>query len=173
MDIASLWRRLRADPAEMPVPGARRATAAGDITIDVTQRCLASLPRLPGLTHNVTTVTVTSHRPGVPGHVTIGANFNSPDGNYQGPTTTVGQGQFTATSSRVETSFVLLPSGWPILGAGAEATWADNAPQSGTLSYWQIACDPLVWWYWPIRGIATVAQWFSPRSSPAPPDGPS
>jgi hypothetical protein len=163
VDLASMWRGLRAEPAEMPAPGVHRAAAAGDLTIDVTQECLSSLPRMPGLKHNVCTVTVTSHRPGVAGQVTIGANFNSPDGSYQGPTTTVGQGEFTATTATVQARFVLLPAGWPVLGVGAEATWADNAPQSGALSYWQIACDPLVWWQWPIRAIAAVSQILSPR----------
>jgi hypothetical protein len=36
-------------------------------------------------------------RPGVAARVTIVANLNSPDGSYQGPTTIVGQGQFSAT----------------------------------------------------------------------------
>jgi hypothetical protein len=45
-------------------------------------------------------VTVTSHRPGVAAQVSIGANLNSADGSYQGPTTTVGHGQFSASAPR-------------------------------------------------------------------------
>ena len=75
-------------------------------------------------------MTITSNRPGVDAQVTIAANLNSPDGSYQGPTTAVGQGQFTSTSSQVHASFVVLPSGWPVLGVGAETTWADGTPHS-------------------------------------------
>jgi hypothetical protein len=71
-----------------------------------------------------------AEREGVAAQVSIGANFNSPDGSYQGPTTPVGQGQFIATSSHVHAGFVVLPSGWPVLGVGAEATWEDGAPPS-------------------------------------------
>jgi hypothetical protein len=35
-----------------------------------------------------------------------------------------------------------LPSGFPVLGVGAVADWADGA-HSATLTYEQIACDPL------------------------------
>lgn len=44
-------------------------------------------------------MTVISGRPGVGAQVLPGANLNSPDGSYQGPTRTVGQGQFTASLS--------------------------------------------------------------------------
>jgi hypothetical protein len=33
-----------------------------------------------------------------------------------------------STSSEVHAGFVALPSGWPVLGVGAEANWADGAP---------------------------------------------
>ena len=98
MDVARLWQSLRSNPADAPHAGVLLQAAGSDITISVTQECLIALPprrsRIPEVT-----VTVTSHRPGVAGQVTIGANFNSPDGSYQGPTTAVGQGQFTATQS--------------------------------------------------------------------------
>jgi hypothetical protein len=106
-------------------------------------------------------VTVTSNRPGVDAQVTIAANLNSPDGSYQGPTTTVGQGQFTSTSSQVHAGFIVLPSGWPVLGVGAEATWADGAPHSVTLIYVQLACDPWVWWRWLIPVLNILRRPFS------------
>jgi hypothetical protein len=108
MDIAGMWRSMRADPADAPRPGAHQETAGPGITISVTQQCQVALP-LAGLTPDEVTVTVTSHRPGVAAQVSIAANFNSPDGSYQGPTTTVGQGQFTARRSHVHAGFVVLP----------------------------------------------------------------
>ena len=105
MDIASIWRSMRADPAEAPHPGAHQQVAGEGITIAVTQQCQATLP-LAGFTADEVTVTVTSHRPGVAAQVSIGANLNSPDGSYQGPTTTVGQGQFT-TAARSRSVLVL------------------------------------------------------------------
>jgi len=161
MDIASLWQRLRAGPEDTPHPGAHQATAGPGITIDITQQCQKTLP-VSALSADEVTVTVTSHRPGVAAQVTIGANLNSPDGSYQGPTTTIGTGQFTAASTQVQSGFVVLPAaGWPVLGVGAEATWADGAPQSFALNYWQLDCDPLVWWQWLIRIIAIVTRPFS------------
>jgi hypothetical protein len=72
--------------------------------------------------NRIPAVSVTaSNRPGVAAQVFIAANLNSPDGSYQGPTTVVGQGQLTATTSSVLANFVVLPSGWPVLGVGAEA----------------------------------------------------
>src|SRR5512140_3069719 len=112
MDRAGMWRSMRADPADAPRPGAHQETAGPGITISVTQQCQIALP-LAGLTPDEVTVTVTSHRPRVAAQVSIAANFNSPDGSYQGPTTTVGQGQFTARRSHVRAGFVVLPSGWP------------------------------------------------------------
>jgi hypothetical protein len=169
MDIAGMWQRLRAGPADAPRPGAHQATAGPGITVDVTQQCQVALP-VSGFSPDEVTVTVTSHRPGVAAQVTIGANLNSPDGSYQGPTTTVGNGQFTATSSQVHAGFVVLPAaGWPILGVGAEAIWEDGAPQSGALNYWQLECDPLVWWQWLIRILAIVTRPFSARTSRLPP----
>jgi hypothetical protein len=114
-------------------------------------------------------VTVTSHRPGVAAQVTIGANFNTADGSDQDPTTMVGHGQFTATSSHVHAGFIVLPSGWPVLGVGAEATWADGAPQSFALNYWQIDCDPWVWWRWLIRALVILTRLFSAATSPVLP----
>ena len=89
MDIAGMWRSMRADPADAPRPGAHQETAGPGITISVTQQCQVALP-LAGLTPDEVTVTVTSHRPGVGAQVAIAANFNSPDGSYQGPTTKLG-----------------------------------------------------------------------------------
>ena len=143
MDVAALWRSLRTDPAKAPHIGAHQATAGEEITINIAQTCRVALPPRRNLIPEVS-VTITSNRPGVAAQVTIGANLNSPDGSYQGPTTTVGQGQFTATVSEVRTGFVILPSGWPVLGVGAEAIWADGSPHSVTLAYVQIACDPMV-----------------------------
>ena len=153
MDIAALWRRLRADRAAAPHAGARLEAAEPGITISVAQECLIALPprrnRIP-----LVTVTITSQRPGMEAQVTIAANFNSADGSYQGPTTAVGHGQFTATNALVQTRFVLLPSGFPVLGVGAVADWADGT-HSATLTYEQIACDPWVWWGWltPVAGL--------------------
>jgi hypothetical protein len=156
-----MWRTSHADPADAPRPGAHQEAAAQGITISVAQQCQLALP-LPSFKADEVTVTVTSHRPGVAGQVTVGANFNSFDGSYQGPTTTVGHGQFSVTSTHVEVSFVVLPAaGWPLLGAGAIATWEDGAPQSTTLTYAELACDPLVWWGWLIRVIAFVSSPFS------------
>lgn len=102
--------------------------------------------------------------------VTIATNFNTPDGSYQGPTTRVGQGQFTATDSLVQARFILLPSGFPVLGVGAVADWADGT-QSVTLTYEQIACDPWVWWGWltPVVGVlsrplSAMTRLMPPRS---------
>lgn len=165
MDLAAMWRGQRAEPADVPRPGAHLEAAAAGITISVAQQCQIALP-LPSFKADEVTVTVTSHRPGVSGQVTVGANFNSLDGSYQGPTATVGQGQFTAASPHVKVSFVVLPAaGWPLLGAGAVATWADGAPESATLTYAELACDPLVWWGWLIRVIAFVTSPFPVRSS--------
>jgi hypothetical protein len=44
--------------------------------------------------------------------------------------------------SRKSRSVSPLPSGFPVLGVGAVADWADGA-HSATLTYGQIACDPL------------------------------
>lgn len=170
MDIAGMWRSMRADPSEAPRPGAHQQTAAGEITISVTQQCQPSLP-LVRFTPDEVTVTITSHRPGVAAQVTIGANLNSPDGSYQGPTTTVGHGQFTSASSHVDAGFVVLPSGWPVLGVGAAATWADGAPQSAVLTYEQLACDPWVWWRWPIRILDLLTRPFLARTGSMRPPG--
>lgn len=131
------------------------------VTISVTQQCQTALP-LQKLDADEVTVTVTSQRPGVAGDVVIAANFNSPDGSYQGPTTQVGQGQFTATSSEVETRFVVLPAaGWSVLGAGAAANWEDGAPHSVALTYEQLACDPAIWWQWLFRVLGVVMGRFA------------
>jgi hypothetical protein len=158
MDIAGIWRSMRSGPAEVPAPGAHLEAAGPGITITVTQQCQVALP-LSGSRADEVTVTVTSQRPGVAAQVTIGANLNSPDGSYQGPTTTVGQGQFTATDSEVQAGFVVLPAaGWPVLGVGADATWADGATQSFALTYVELQCDPLVWWRWVIRVLAVLTS---------------
>jgi hypothetical protein len=151
MDIARIWRSMRADG---PRAGAHLETAGEQTTVSITQECQVAMPwvnRVPEVS-----VTITSNRPGVAAQVTVGANFNSPDGSYQGPTTLVGQGQFTATSSVVRVGFVVLPSGWPVLGVGSEAEWADGAPLSLTLNYRQIECDPWVWYRWIIQGAFHV-----------------
>jgi hypothetical protein len=152
MDVASMWRSLRTRPADVPHAGVHLQTAGSEITISVAQECLIALPSRPTMTP-VVSVTITSLRPGVAGQVTIGANFNSVDGSYQGPTTNVGQGQFTDTISQVHARFVLLPSGFPVIGVGASADYADGV-HGATLTYQQIACNPWVWWRWlnPIAG---------------------
>jgi hypothetical protein len=159
MDIARTWHSLHADSAAVPHAGAHLETAGEEITISVVQQCQIALPS--GNVVPEVSVTITSNRSGVDALVTIGANLNSPDGSYQGPTTTVGQGQFTSTSSEVHAGFVVLPSGWPVLGVGAEATWADGAPHSVTLTYAQLACDPWVWWRWLIPVLNILRRPFS------------
>jgi hypothetical protein len=166
MDIAGMWRNWRADPADVPHAGARLATAEPGITISVAQECQIALPPRSNLIPAVS-VTVTSQRPGIGAQVTIAANFNTPDGSYQGPTTTLGQGQFTATISQVQVHFVLLPSGFPVLGVGAVADWADGA-HSATLTYEQIACDPWVWWRWVTPIIGILSRSFSAVTSAMP-----
>ena len=84
MDIAGMWRSMRADPAEAPHAGAHQQVAGEGITIAITQQCQATLP-LAGFTADEVTVTVTSHRPGVAAQVSIGANLNSADGAIKGP----------------------------------------------------------------------------------------
>jgi hypothetical protein len=152
MDVASMWRSMRTNPAEVPRVGVQLHTVGSEITISVAQECLIALPTRPTRTP-VVSVTITSQRPGVPAQVSIGANFNSTDGSYQGPTTAVGQGEFTDTNSQVHARFVLMPSGFPVLGVGASADYADGV-HSGTLTYQQIACNPWVWWQWltPVAG---------------------
>jgi hypothetical protein len=141
------------------------------ITISVVQQCQVTLP-IQRFTADEVTVTVSSHRPGVAAQVLIGANLNSQDGTYQGPTTAVGQGQLTATDSQVHAHFVVLPAaGWPVLGVGAVATWEDGAAESAALTYEQLACDPLIWWQWLTRLVAVVARPFFPKTSPTPPRG--
>lgn len=163
MDIADMWRSMRSDPAEAPRPGVRLEAAAQGITITVAQQCQVTLP-LSSVPADEVTVTVTSHRPGVAAQLSIGANLNSADGSYQGPTITVGQGQFTATGSQVQAGFVVLPAaGWPVLGVGAEATWADGTAQSLALTYVELECNPLVWWRWLIRILAILTRPFSAR----------
>ena len=118
MDIPSLWRSLRASAGPLQA-GAHVQTVEAGITINVMQDCRIALPsgnRFPAVS-----VMVASNRPGVAAQVSVAANLNSPDGSYQGPTTVVGQGQFTATASSVLANFIVLPSGWPVLGVGAEA----------------------------------------------------
>ena len=162
MDIAGMWRSAHPGAAEVPRPGMQHAPAGG-ITITVAQQCQVALP-VPSLKADEVTVTVTSQRPGIAAQVTVGANLNSTNGNYQGPTTTVGQGQFTATGSQVSAAFVVLPTDpWPVLGVGAEATWADGAAQSVALTYVQIECDHLVWLSWLLRIIAILTRPFSAR----------
>jgi len=159
-----MWRSMRSGSDEVPRPGAHLEAAGQGITITVTQQCQVALPLSDSRADEVT-VTVTSQRPGVAAQVSVGANLNSPDGSYQGPTTTVGQGQFTATDSEVQAGFVVLPAaGWPVLGVGADATWADGSTQSFALTYVELQCDPLVWWRWVIRVLAVLTSPFLARS---------
>lgn len=152
MDIASEWQTLRIDPADLPRLGIVVQAAGSELTIEVSQQCVVALPPR-ATTTPVVDVTARSLRPGVAGTVSIGANFNSMDGTYQGPTTQVGQGQFTATTSEVHARFILLPSGFPIVGIGAVVDYADGT-HGAALTYQQIACNPWVWWGWltPIAG---------------------
>jgi len=61
-------------------------------------------------------------------------------------------------------NIVVLPSGWPVLGVGAEAIWADGAPSSLTLNYVQLECDPWVWRRWLIPLMNTLNR-FSARTN--------
>jgi hypothetical protein len=153
MDVADLWRSMRRNASDAPHAGAHLQAAGAEIEISVSQECLVSLP---SQAHGIpeVRVTVISHRPGVAAQVTIGANFNSPDGSYQGPTTNVAHGEFTTTSSEVQARFILMPAGFPVLGVGAFADFSDGV-HSGALTYVQIACNPWVWWQWlaPIAGL--------------------
>jgi hypothetical protein len=114
-------------------------------------------------------VTISSNRPGVAAQVSIAANFNSLDGSYQGPTTMVGTGQFTTTNSQVTSRFILLPSGFPLVGVGAVADWADGE-HSVTLTYEQIACNPWVWWGWLSTIAGVLSQPFSRNTADPPRD---
>ena len=150
MDIRDIWQ-LMSEPGDAPRAGAHQQAAAEGITISgLTQQCQTAIP-LPNLVADEVTVTVTSGRPGKAAQVAVGANFNSPDGSYQGPTTTVGHGQFTATSSEAKVSFVVLPSNWPLLGVGAEAVWDDGTQPSVALTYAALVCTWRWWWVWLIR----------------------
>jgi hypothetical protein len=145
MDIARWWRSMHTNAAVAPHAGAHLETPGEEITINIAQECQVALPsanRVPEVS-----VTLTSNRPGVAAH-----------GSYQGPTMIIGQGQFTATNSDVHAGFVVLPSGWPVLGVGAEATWEDGAPHSVALTYVQLACDPWVWWRWLIPALKILTR---------------
>ncbi len=141
-------------PGDAPRAGAHQHAATEGITISgLTQQCQTAIP-LPSLVADEVTVTVTSGRPGQAAQVAVGANFNSPDGSYQGPTMTVGHGQFTATSSEVKVSFVVLPANWPLLGVGAEAVWEDGTQPSAALTYAALVCTWRWWWVWLIRVLS-------------------
>jgi hypothetical protein len=149
MDIAGMWRHLHASPDEVPLPGAHLQTPPEPgITISATQQCQVVLPS--GLIADEVTVAVTSLRPGVAAQVRIFTNFNNLGGSYQGPSTEVGRGNFTATRAQVDTAFVVLPGmdggtvGWDaFLGIAADATWADGAPLSVALIYKELPqCEP-------------------------------
>lgn len=136
-----MWRNAHAGPSEVPFPGGHLETPPEPgITISVTQQCQVVLPSSDLIADEVT-VTVTSLRPGVAAQVSIFANFNNLGGSYQGPSTEVGRGDFTATRPQADTAFVVLPGmggtiGWDaFLGIAAEATWADGAPLSVALTY--------------------------------------
>jgi|SRR5271166_462745 len=158
MDIADAWQRLRTDPAGVPRAGLHLETAGQQIATNITQECVVALPRA-NYSPDLVTVTVNSFRPGVAGHVTVGANLNSRDFSYQGPTTTVGHGEFTAMTSQIVVRFVVLPwAGFPVLGFDAQVDWADGAPQSITLDYVLLECNPWVWWQWPARFIDLLTR---------------
>jgi hypothetical protein len=160
MDITHVWRTLRADPTALPHVGSHLETAGQEITTTISQECVVALPRA-SYSPNLITITVTSHRPGVAGHVTVGANLNSRDFSYQGPTTTVGHGELTAASSQVIVRFVVLPwTGFPVLGFDGQVDWSDGAPQSITLDYVLLECNPWVWWWWPSRVLDLLTHPF-------------
>ncbi len=166
-----MWRNMRSSPIEVSRAGAHQETpGVGGISISITQQCQTALPLQKFTADEVTVMTVTSQRPGVAAQVLVGANLNSPDGSYHGPTTTVGEGQFTATGSDIEARFVVLPAaGWPVLGVGAVATWADEAPDGAALTY-ELLClrsPDLVEMADPVdRGVARP---FGPRTRSTPP----
>jgi len=160
MEIAATWRSMRANAADVPRPGAHLATAGPGVMTSIKQDCVVALPPV-SYSPDLVTVTVTSHRPGVAGHVRVYANLNTPNGSYQGPTTKVGENEFSATSSEVSIRFVVLPwTGVPVLGFGAVVDWADGAPQSLTLDYVLLACNPWVWWWWPTRLLDLLTRPF-------------
>jgi hypothetical protein len=64
MDIAGMWRSMRAAPTQVPQAGAHQETAGVGITISVKQQCQPALP-LQAFTADEVAVTVSSHRPGV------------------------------------------------------------------------------------------------------------
>jgi hypothetical protein len=162
MDIARLWQSLRTNPSDAPRAGVLLPAAGSEISISVTQECLIALPprrsRIP-----LVSVTVTSNRLGVAGQVTVAANFNSQDGSYQGPTTKVGEGQFTATNSQFQVRFVLLPSGFPVVGVGAVVDYSDGV-HGGALTYQKIACNPWVWWHWLTPAVGMLRRPFDARN---------
>jgi hypothetical protein len=154
MDIKDMWQRLSDRPSDVPRAGVHQQTAAEGITISgLTQQCQTAIP-LPNLVADEVTVTFTSSRLGQAAQVSVGANFNSLDGSYQGPTMTVGHGQFTATSSEVKVSFVVLPANWPLLGVGAQAVWEDGTQPSTALTYAELVCTWRWWWVWLIRVLS-------------------
>jgi hypothetical protein len=64
----------------------------------------------------------------------------------------------------VQVGFVVVPTaGLPCLGVAAEVTWADGAPESIALTYWEIECDGPVWLSWLMRLVAYVPWRFSAR----------
>jgi hypothetical protein len=167
MDIAGLWRSLRTDSAEVPRPGVSRQTDPAGISLSVSQFCEAPVPLVHRFVADHVTVTVTSNRPGQPGQVVMGGNFNSAGGNYQGPTWPIGEGQFTSTTSQVQASFVLIPIRWPYLGVYAQVTWQDGTPDSLAITYVEIGCHPPIWWQWLIRIIAVTSRSFENKTSRA------
>jgi hypothetical protein len=164
MDITGLWHSFRPNSADAPRPGAHYATAEAGIRTTLSQDCVIALPP-SSYSPNLVTVTVTSLRPGVAGHVTVLVNLNSRDASYQGPTINVGEGDFTATNSQVIVRFVVLPwVGLPMLGYGGVADWADGT-RSLTLNYVLFECNPWTWWAWPARILNALTGPFSRRSS--------
>jgi hypothetical protein len=160
MDTARLWRGMQVDPAIALAPGAHQQTADMGITLGVTQQCQVALPLwdspLWSFKPSEINVTVSSNRPGVAAKVTVAANLNSLDLNYQGSPITVGHGEFTATSGHIYAGFVgLRPAGWPLIGVGAFATWQDGAPDSVDLTYLLLECEPGFLSQWLLRVLAS------------------
>ena len=50
-------------------------------------------------------------------------------------------------------------AGFPVLGFDAQVDWADGAPQSITLDYVLLECNPWVWW--PARFIDVLIGTFA------------
>jgi hypothetical protein len=108
MDIADVWRILRADPADAPRADAHLETAEQGITTRLTQECVVALPR--GVTPP------SSHRNSDgPSATVLLAMWQSvltstaPDGSYHGPTQRLATASSPPQLSQVVVPFVVLP----------------------------------------------------------------